>query len=94
MSDIENIIKCVDTKSATGVDTISSKLVKMSPDFIAEPLEELRNTTVIQSSIFPSCEKVATVTPAYKKWQIRQKELQSNNCSKRIFKNLRTIYVK
>ena len=39
----------------------------MSSDVIAEPLIKLINASAIQSSIFPSCEKVASVTPVFKK---------------------------
>ena len=39
----------------------------MSSDVIAEPLTKLINASVIQTSIFPSCEKVASVTPVFKK---------------------------
>ena len=43
------------------------KLVVMLSDVIAEPLTKLINASAIQSSIFPSCEKVASVTPVFKK---------------------------
>ena len=39
----------------------------MSSDVIAEPLTKLINASAIQSSIFPSCEKVEYVTPVFKK---------------------------
>ena len=39
----------------------------MSSDLIAEPLTKLINASAIQSSIFSSCEKVASVTPVFKK---------------------------
>ena len=66
------IIKALDINSSTGIDTIPPKLVVMSSDVIAEPLTKLPltkliNASAIQSSIFPSCEKVASVTPVFKK---------------------------
>ena len=65
--DIIKIIKGLDPKSATGFDTIPPKLVILSSDAIAEPLTQLINVTTIDSHLFPTCEKVASVTPAFKK---------------------------
>ena len=39
----------------------------MSSDLLAEPLTKLVNASAIQSTIFPSREKVASVTPVFKK---------------------------
>ena len=61
------IIKDLDIKSATGIDTVPPKLVVMSSDVIAEPLTKLVNASAIQSSNFPSCEKVASITPVFTK---------------------------
>ena len=60
-------IKALGINSATEIDTILLKWVVMSSDVIAEPLTKLINASAIQSSIFPSCEKVASVTPVFKK---------------------------
>ena len=38
-----------------------------SSGVIAEPLTKLINASATQSSIFPSCEKVVSVTPVFKK---------------------------
>ena len=61
------IIKALDINSSTRIDTIPLKLVVKLSDVIAEPLTKLINASAIQSSIFPSCEKVASVTPVFKK---------------------------
>ena len=65
--DIIKIIKGLDPKLATGFDTIPPKLVILSSDVICEPLTQLINVTTIDSHLFPTCEKVASVTPAFKK---------------------------
>ena len=46
---------------------ISTKLVAMSADVIAEPLTKLINSTMPDHFIFPSVEKEASVTPTFKK---------------------------
>ena len=66
-AEIMKIIKALDINSAIGIDTIPPKLVVMSFDVIAEPLTKLINASAIRSSIFPSCEKVASITPVFKK---------------------------
>ena len=65
--EIRKIIKALDINPATGIDTMPPKLVVMSSDVITEPLTKLINASAIQSSIFPSCEKVASVTPVFRK---------------------------
>ena len=66
-AEIIKIIKALEINSATGIDTIPPKLVVMSSDVIAEPLTKLINASTIQSRIFLSCEKVASITPVFKK---------------------------
>ena len=65
--DIIKIIKGLDSTTATGIDTIPPKLVKMSCDIIAEPLTNLINSTLIDCHLFPLREKVASMTPVFKK---------------------------
>ena len=64
----------MDPESATGFDTIPRELVMLSSDVIAEPLTQLINVTTIDSPLFPTCEKVASVTPAFKKYDRLNKE--------------------
>ena len=66
-AEIIKIIKALDINSATGIDTIPPKPVAMSSDVVAEPLTKLIIVSAIQSSIFPSCEKVASKNPVVKK---------------------------
>ena len=66
-AEILKIIKALDINFATRTDTIPPKLVVMLSDLIAKPPTNLINASAIQSSIFPSCGKVASVTLAFKK---------------------------
>ena len=61
------IIKGLDSTTATRIDTIPLKLVKMARDIIAEPLTNLINSTLIDCHLFPFRKKVATVTPVFEK---------------------------
>ena len=45
--DIIKIIKGLDSTTATGIDTIPSKLVKMALDIIAEQLTNIINSTLL-----------------------------------------------
>ena len=64
---ISKIIKGLKSTTATGIDTIPPKLVKMAGDIVAEPLTNLINSTLIDGHSFPLREKVAIVTPIFKK---------------------------
>ena len=64
---IIKIIKGLDSTTATGIDTIPPKLVQMACDIIAEPLTNLINSALIGCRLFHLREKVATVTPIFKK---------------------------
>ena len=66
-AEILKIIKALDINFATRTDTIPPKLVVMLSDLIAKPPTNLINASAIQSSIFPSCGKVASVTLTFKK---------------------------
>ena len=57
----------MNSTTAAGIDTIPPKLVKIADDIIAEPLANLINSTLIDGHLFPLREKVATVTPIFKK---------------------------
>ena len=84
---ISKRIKGLKSTTATGIDTIPPKLVKMAGDIIAEPLTNLINSTLIDSHSFPLREKVATVTPIFKKCdKLSKKELQAYQCIKCVFK--------
>ena len=65
--DIIEIIKGLDSTTATGIDTISPKSLKLYRDIIAEPLTNLIKSTLINFHLFPLRDKVATMTPVFKK---------------------------
>ena len=50
-----------------GIDNIPPKLVKIASEIISAPLTELINQTPITSLKFPCLEKIARVTPVFKK---------------------------
>ena len=62
------------SNTSVGVDKIPPKLVIMSAEVIAEPLTDLINNTMLDHLIFPSVEKEASVTPAFKKEDRQFKE--------------------
>ena len=73
-SDILKIIQGMKSNTSVGVDKIPPKLVIMSAEVIAEPLTDLINNTMLDHLIFPSVEKEASVTPAFKKEDRQFKE--------------------
>ena len=73
-SGILKIIRGMKSNTSVGVDNIPPKLVIMSAEVIAEPLTDLINNTMLDHLIFPSVEKEASVTPAFKKEDRQFKE--------------------
>lgn len=71
--DVHKIVSKFDTKKATGVDGISTKLLKFCLDPICRPLSRLINTTIVQSK-FPPRLKAAQVLPLFKKKDPLNKE--------------------
>ena len=63
--DIEDIIKKLDVKKATGIDNASAKLIKMSKDVIKKPLTEAIKSS-IETKKFPKLMKYGKITPIYK----------------------------
>ena len=70
---IENEIKELNPKKATGYDAIPPKILKDSVRIIKEPLTQLFNTSV-NETFFPCDLKYANVTPTYKKDDCTNKE--------------------
>ena len=66
ISDINTLVKSVDTKKATGPDNIPPKLVKLSANVIDSHLCNIINKA-LQNSSFPDAAKIASVRPIYKK---------------------------
>ena len=90
---IIQIIKGLDSTTATGIDTIPPKLVKMACDIIAEPLTNLINSTLIDCHLFPLREKVASVTPIFKKDDKLSKKNYRPISVLNVFSNLRFLSV-
>ena len=66
VSDINTLLKSVNTKKATGPDNIPPKLVKLSANVIDSHLCNIINKG-LQNSSFPDAAKMASVRPIYKK---------------------------
>ena len=64
---IKRIIDKLEAKTSIGFDSIPPKLIKLGSKIISEPLSHLINETIINQSIFPGGDKVACVTPVFKK---------------------------
>ena len=69
---IHKQIKSINVKKATGIDTISPKLLHLAEPVILKPLTELVNMS-LQQSIFPDQLKTAQVVPLHKKNSILDK---------------------
>ena len=66
--DIIRIINELHDKTSMGIDNIPPKLVKtVASEIISDPLTELINHTIITDLKFPCLEKIARVTPVFKK---------------------------
>ena len=63
--DILKIINELHDKTSTGIDNIPPELVTIA--IISDPLKELINQTLITDMKFPCLEKIARVTPVFKK---------------------------
>ena len=66
LSDIQKILKNINTKKSSGPGMIPPSLVKMCSEVIDQPLLKVTGH-VIASNIFPDSSKIAHVTPCYKK---------------------------
>lgn len=63
--EIEKIVNNLDDKKAFGYDNIHPKLLKISKDFIVEPLTYIINKSLMEG-IFPDNLKIAKVVPIFK----------------------------
>ena len=68
------IIQTLEKNISIGIDDVPPKLIILTSHVISGPLSDLLNSTLIGESIFPSVEKVACVTPAFKKTERLNKE--------------------
>ena len=64
--DVAQIINSLKLKTSTGIDNISSKLLKRTKDSITIPLTIIINQ-MITSGIFPDALKIFKIIPLYKK---------------------------
>ena len=62
---VRKAIKSIKSKSSSGLDYISSKVLKMAEDVIAAPLTFIINNS-LKSGVFPKSWKSAKVIPLYK----------------------------
>lgn len=65
VSEVHNALKKLDTSKAAGPDQIVPFLLKLAADFIAEPLSQIFNLSLISKNI-PKISKSAFVTPLLK----------------------------
>ena len=63
---IASIVKNMKSKSSTGYDNISNKLIKSAKDVLIKPLTLLMNQ-IIHTGEFPKHLKIAKVKPLFKK---------------------------
>ena len=73
-NDEVKIIKTLDKNTSIGIDDVPPKLIILASHVISGPLSDFINSTLIGESIFPSVEKAACVTPAFKKSDRLNKE--------------------
>ena len=64
--EVENVIKDLNTSKSVGPDLVHNKVIKASSPVISNPLTSLFNKSLTEGH-FPSCWKVAHVTPIHKK---------------------------
>ena len=84
-------IKGINTKKATGPDTIPPKLVKMSADIIDIHLCNIINKDVEKSS-FSDGAKIASVKPVYKNKSRNELENYRPVSILNVFKGIREIH--
>ena len=65
-TDVDDILKTVDTSKATGPDMLNPRLLKEASSILKYPLCKLFNLS-LSTSIFPTESKFANVTPVFKK---------------------------
>ena len=90
--EINSILKSLNSKKAPGTDKITTKLVKLASDILAEPLSISINNS-IRTSAFPNNAEIGTVVPIDKK--IDDKYVTSNfrpvsilNCFSKVYEKV------
>ena len=88
-NDVISIIKTLKRSASIGFDEITLKLVIIASEIISDPLFELINETLIKKFYFPTVEKVACVTPTFKKEdRLLKKNYRAISVLNVFFKNL------
>ena len=64
--EVNNLLNCVDTSKACGVDGVGNRLIKLSVDGISSSFSRLINLS-LSEGVFPAMWKFANVTPIFKK---------------------------
>ena len=91
-SEVNLILKSLNTKKASGTDKIPIKLVKLASDFPSTPLVTAINDS-LASSKFPDIAKVATVIPIDKKTDDKYdisnfRSVSLLNCFSKVYENI------
>ena len=60
--EIKNLINCLDTNKAAGIDTIPPKLNKIAADFLT-PLLTVAINKIIEQNVLPDSPKITSVIP-------------------------------
>ena len=68
--EVENLINCLDTNKAAGIDTIPPKLNKIAADFLT-PLLTVAINKIIEQNVLPDSPKITSVIPFDKGNQIK-----------------------
>ena len=63
--EVKKAIKSIKSKTSSGVDFISTKLLKLAADVIATPLTWIINSS-FQSGVFPTSWKISKCIPLFK----------------------------
>ena len=62
VDNVKKLLNEIDTKKVVGIDTIPSKLIKMTSNFLAPILAAAINSS-IENSVFPEIAKVTATVP-------------------------------
>lgn len=93
--EIEEIIRLIKLKPASGYDEITVKVIKASAPFISAPLAYIFNKS-LSTGIFPTRLKYSEIIPIYKKKETRQtcQTTDPYPYSQLFLKSLRKFYTK
>ena len=92
-SEVNLILKSLNSKKASGTDKIPTKLVKLASNYLSKPLATAINNS-LASSKFPDRAKAATVTPIDKKADDKYdisnfRPASLLNCFSKVYENIK-----